>query len=68
MLSNVIANVLCCCQWSIDSAAQFLTLNVVNQLVPEAYYIIRLTFSGQLRGDNNGLYWDSYIDTDGSTK
>jgi len=54
--------------WSYDPSAQFLTLDTVNQLVPSAYYIIRATFNGIMRSDGNGLYWDSYTDTDGSTK
>jgi aminopeptidase N len=54
--------------WSYDPNAEFLSLDTVNQLVPGAYYIIRATFHGVMRSDGNGLYWDSYIDTDGSTK
>jgi hypothetical protein len=58
----------CPLQWTYDPTAEFLTLEVINQLVPGAYYIIRITFSGYIRDDGLGLYWDSYVDTDGSTK
>jgi aminopeptidase N len=60
--------------WSYDPSAEFLTLNVINALVPGAYYIIQIVFNGYLTQAEgglvagSGLYWDSYVDTDGTTK
>lgn len=51
-----------------DPSAQFVALVFANELVEGAQYIINIAYTGEVRAGNYGLYWDSYVDTDGSTK
>jgi aminopeptidase N len=54
--------------WSADNTTEFLTLGVANSLVIGAQYFLKIYFKGQLGSSGDGLYYDSYVDTDGSTK
>jgi hypothetical protein len=56
-------------QWTANSDADFLTLNLSNQLVVNATYVVTVSYSGTLPGPTErGIYYDYYTDAQGVTR
>jgi aminopeptidase N len=54
--------------WQLEAAADFLHITVLNTLEVGAKYNVTIIYSGFLTSDGNGIYYDSYVELDGTTK
>jgi aminopeptidase N len=55
-------------QATLNPSAQFLNVQLESTLVVGAQYYLSMNFQGVMGSSGNGLYYDSYVDTDGTTK
>lgn len=51
-----------------NGVANFLYFHLDGNLVVGERYVLNLDFTGTLRADNNGLYYDPYQEDDGTTR
>jgi aminopeptidase N len=54
--------------WSLNTAAEFLYITTTNPLEPGVNYFIEANFTGTIRSDGYGLYYDYYTGADGFIK
>lgn len=54
--------------WTYEQVTEFLIIPTKTQLEKDKFYLLIITYTGELRTDNGGFYRSSYIDGIGVTK
>lgn len=54
--------------WSLNDVAEFLYVELTAPLVLNTNYVLEVGFTGTVRSDGYGLYYDFYTGADGNTK